>query len=296
MIRKLFRLAFPRRVRLPSGVHFHHHSGTGRVPNLGDFLCTPKHYFVFESDRPALILGGGAFNGLGTQTASTFKASVRVCWAVGQSLRFDQHHAPLDRSSVNRVYAIATTRDPSIADGKIGLLPCVSVLHPIVDMPVGDRRGMILNFNPDVSGDVLDQVLAKYRDDGFLVSTNATPADEFFANFRQIAELTTNSYHAAYWGLLSGRRVRLVGYSSKFVDLLALFGIGREHVEPYARGSGEALKQAVLAVAAKEPISLASAEDCKDRFRSMNLEFARSLEAVGIRARAVENRAVETAA
>ncbi|KAB2777290.1 hypothetical protein [Brucella anthropi] len=254
------------------------------VPNLGDILCTPKHYFSFSSDKRVLIVGGGAFNGLGAEQASNYEADHRISWAIGQSWRLDMSAQPLDRSRVFTTYARVTTRDPSIATDGIQLLPCVSALHSLPATPVGTKKGIFLNQDINASGAGVDELLDKYKENGYLVASNAMSSSDFSKIFCQTQEIITNSYHAAYWGFLSGRAIKLIGYSTKFYDLLRLFNQPQEFLIQYQRGFSEGLSQA-LALAVNSPALTATKHrEYLNRFREMNIEFAYSLKSIGIRA------------
>lgn len=241
-----------------------------------------------------LIVGGGAFNDLGVKDANTFAADVRIAWGIGQSYRFGKPSKPLNNRKVGKIYVAATTRDPAAARPEISLLPCVSVLHPIVDIAPGGEQGLFLNEDDVASGGNVGAVLKKYEQRGFITASNALQLDEFSNLFAQTHEITTNSYHAAYWSLLSGRGVRLIGYSSKFVNLLTLFDLAEENLVRYERGNGIGLAEGVIK-ALTLPASYASNHDqLKKRFRAMNLDFATSLKRFGVNAHSIASGIART--
>lgn len=271
-----------RRARRAPGIDFLYNQP--ETPNLGDILCTPKNYFEFQSDRRVLVVGGGAFNGLGVRQARRVKADVRIAWGVGQSWRFGTAPRGLNPRKVGKTYGLATTRDPLFAHQRIPLLPCVSVLHPIVDLPIGNGHGLFLNRDDVASGAGVVDLLDRYSGDTDVVASNALPAAEFSEAFAQTGAITTNSYHAAYWALLSGRAVRLIGYSTKFVNLLHLFGLPADSLTPYERGDTATLHAAIEAAFSKPFVRSTDPDETKARFRDMNLAFADSLAKFGVRA------------
>lgn len=252
---------------------------TPALPNLGDTLCSPRHYFAFSSEASVVIAGGGAFNDLAVKKASKLPADIRIAWAIGQSWRFGTAPQPFDLGAVRRTYARATTRDPLAACDAIPLLPCVSVLHPIVDSAPGAACGLFLNLAEAASGARTHASLAAAaeRQPGLVTGTNALDAAAFMALFARTGTVTTNSYHVAYWSLLSGREVRLIGYSSKFINLLRLFGLNPEALVRYDRGDAGQLADAIVAAEGARPLSLPRPAAVRDAFRDANRAFAAAL-------------------
>jgi hypothetical protein len=252
-------------------------------------LCTPRNYFSFSSDRPALIVGGGAYNDLGVRDARRFDVPVRVAWALGRSFRAGVAIKALDERTIAATFALATTRDPQFATDTVQLLPCVSALHPIVDTAPGKERGLFLNHDEAASGGEIDHILRR-KEEGCRIATNSLPETEFLSAFAHVGQITTNSYHAAYWALLSGRSVNVVGYSTKFTNLLALLGLDGGAVIPYRRGDSESLARALQIAENREPLSLRDPSAFKARFREMNMDFAELLGKYGIVAREIARR------
>jgi hypothetical protein len=272
-----------RRAPRPSGVHFLHK--TPALPNLGDELCTPKNYFDFSSNVLALIVGGGAFNGLGRKRARAVNADVRVAWGIGQSWQFGKPERALNARAISRVYDLASTRDPAYAGGDIILMPCVSVLNPLVDLPPGTSQGLFLNHDEIASGKQTEDIQEQFARLGVVTAVNSLPAAEFARRFSRTREITTNSYHVAYWSLLSGRSVRLLGYSTKFLNLLALFDLPADALVRYERGNAVDLAQVISKALDRPAIAVADPRATLQRFRAMNLQFAASLARFGITAR-----------
>lgn len=248
--------------------------------NVGDFLCSPRHYFDFtclppeESgfDRIAVV-GGGAFNDLGGQAAVDCAGQRNVAWGIGRSIRFadrDQTMKP-----VADVFDVVGWRDPDLCAAGVNLVPCASVFHDITNVPPGPETGIFLNANPAASGAGVDGILG--RKASFVTGTNALGEAELCARFARTGKIVTNSYHIAYWGLLSGREVAVIGYSTKFASLLELFGLPPATIE-YERGNGDGLRRAVEeTLRARSWLRLERPKQTKDALRSFNLAFAERL-------------------
>ncbi|HEX2839799.1 hypothetical protein [Hyphomicrobium sp.] len=269
-----------------ASIGFLHYGDTG---NLGDFLCSPRHYFDFESDRTALIVGGGASNNFFCGRARKRDASVRIAWGIGQSWVLGAKPSSLDglvKATLRWLtYDKASTRDPALASNRLPLVPCVSVFHPVTELPLGDETGIFLNSAEKVSGGLDERrEYALAANSRAFVATNALPAAEFISALTRTRTIITNSYHAAYWGLLSGRDVHIIGYSSKFTNLAALFGFPESAVIGVSRGDPSGLDRAITECAEREPLRLATPDLTRAQFRKRNLDFARSLAAVGVTA------------
>jgi hypothetical protein len=258
----------------------------GDLTNVGDYLASPRHYFDFVCKSPAVIVGGGASNNYFAKRAFS-KPGVRVLWGVGQSWPFGTGPSPFGavmKSMFRRlVYKRASIRDPSLVTSTLQLVPCVSVFNPITEIPPGQAVSVFVNGNPNVSGnvDVLRQQLARAGHD-FEVYANTLPIEDFTSAFARSRTIITNSYHAAYWGLLSGREVHIIGYSSKFTSLAELFGFNPDAIIRMSRGDGVSLAEGVASCANRVPMRLADARRVRRAFRQMNLDFADSIAEVGI--------------
>ena len=259
----------------------------GETRNIGDFYCSPRHYFDFDSDRETLIVGGGASNNFFCGRARKQRAQTRTAWGIGQSWSLDSKPSRVDRliKSVKRkfTYTRASTRDISLASKHLPLVPCVSVFHPVTEIPVGNELGIFLNSDAQVSGIQADASTSTVQARG-LFATNGLAADEFMALFRRTGSIITNSYHAAYWGLLSGRSVHILGYSSKFTNLAALFDFPESAVVRIHRGDSASLHRAIAACEERQPLQLTAPDVVRSHFRDRNLDFGRSLADVGVKA------------
>jgi hypothetical protein len=79
--------------------------------------------------------------------------------------------------------------------------------------------------------------------------------------------------------------VHVIGYSSKFTSLLALFGFGPERVIAVERGNVEQLERAIRSCPQLEPLKCEDPSAMRSRFRSLNLDFSKKLETLGIHAK-----------
>jgi hypothetical protein len=269
-----------------ASVEFLHY---GDMTNVGDYLSSPRHYFDFDCARRTVIVGGGASNNFFAKRALQ-KRGVRVVWGVGQSWPFGREMSTIDgtlKYLLRRVtYAKASTRDPALASPILPLVPCVSVFHPITETPPGRETGVIVNGSERVSGDIeaLRHRLATTVGGEIVFATNTIDLDDFEAAFARTRTLITNSFHAAYWGLLSGRAVHIIGYSSKFTNLARLFGYLPNAVEKVARGDGADLAAAIARCHGRAGLQLKDPAATRHAFRRMNLDFAESLLQVGVSA------------
>jgi hypothetical protein len=131
-------------------------------------------------------------------------------------------------------------------------------------------------------------MLASFED--CIVGTNAVSESDFRTLFAQTSHVITNSYHTTYWGLLSGRSVGTVGFSSKYDSLRAMFDLPVGPTK-YDKGDGEALKRAIQQVIKDGAFNkLADPAGYKSRFRQMNDAYARRLVEAGV-FRSITNKA-----
>lgn len=258
-------------------------------PNLGDHLCSPKHYFAFETageTDSVAIIGGGTYNDLGVAAATSSDRRVKVLWGVGRSIPFGKKLGkPVDRDAVARQFVRVSVRDPEWADDDYQLVPCPSVFHPICDQPPGNGTGLFLNANPKTSGEQVEDLLrsCSSRFPGLITGTNADGEVDFLRLFSLTERVITNSYHVGYWSLLSGRALLLIGYSSKFASLMSLFGGSRADVIAYRKGEGAGLSRAIdEAMRDGTGFRVADAGARKQEFRERNDRFAAELVRSGL--------------
>jgi hypothetical protein len=257
--------------------------------NVGDVYCSPKHYFDFYSHQDVLIVGGGASKDFFLGRALRHRAKVRVVWGVGASLPLiDKQPSSLGKALRHILYttsyAALSTRDRSRAVGKVDFVPCVSVFNPVVDIFAGPEVGVFINSDPNASGEMQGESLLKYfgSEVKLLTASNSMPLSNYVENFKRCGRIITNSYHTAYWGLLSGREVSVIGYSTKFIELLGSFGLDAKEVIAVRRGSADDLNAAVKVALQRRGLRLADPVSVKDEFRVLNLNFANKLRDLGI--------------
>jgi hypothetical protein len=278
---------------MSSVTFIHHHP---HIYNLGDDLCSPKHYFEFVNPRvPMAIVGGGVFADLGQAALARHQIhpSNAILWGAGQSVKRSGHEPAL----VSELpYADWGLRDIDHLKDPDRFLPCVSCLHPMFDVaPQSDRTLLFLNADPRVTG-VAEQVelqkLAALQGWDFLL--NSCTAQQFEDRLALTSRVLTNSFHGAYWGWLSGREVGLVGYSSKFVSLARAMGIDHRVMPRYEKPRKAAwiinwlrpesmslsalMRQMALGGGSSR---LLDAHAVRQKFRSINLSFARRLQQAG---------------
>lgn len=256
------------------------------VFNLGDYLSSPRHYFRFvpKADGPSVaVIGGGVFGryerirGPGEQINLDKRS--RVAWGVGVSLKGE--HGGVERlTEMAKSFDAITTRDFDHVSQNVPFCPCSSVLNSIVDIPPGEHTGILLNFDPRASGRDPLAMLATFRN--VVTGVNAVSERNFRRYFARCGRIVTNSYHTAFWGLLSGRAVAIIGFSSKYDSLQSMFGLP---VAPrrYAMGNAESLRTAIAdALADNDFVSIADAPSWRHRFRDLNRQYADRLVEAGL--------------
>lgn len=253
--------------------------------NIGDFLSSPRHYFLFlrtmsHAAPSTLICGGGAFNDMGLSVTRRSDARVKIAWALGRSIPFGDV-APATSQSLESEFTYLSSRDKEFCSGRINFVPCASVFNKIVDIEPDGETGLFLNASPVASGAELSQILYKHR--SLVIGTNALPERVFRNAFSRTSRIVTNSYHVAYWSLLSGRSTALVGYSSKFVNLLSIFDLPLI-LQRYKRGDSGGLANSIeLALSDKHSfVKLRNHVEYKAGFRFLNANYARALANSGI--------------
>jgi hypothetical protein len=249
------------------------------LQNIGDYLCSPRHYLNFDVEDELIILGGGAFNGLGIEQMHNMALPFQrtVAWGIGQSVRNEFGTlAPID----NLPYVRWGIRDRNAVADLAHFVPCVSCFHPIVDMPIEGASTLIfLNRDSRVTPpEAVRSVTCIARRPGWQVLFNDCSDRMLLTAWRTATSVITNSYHGAYWSLLSGRRAIIIGYSSKFSGLLSSIGIPVTSLLRYVRGNADDLSRVVTQIEEGEGfVSLDDPAAVKAEMRAANLRFAQSL-------------------
>jgi hypothetical protein len=257
------------------------------VFNLGDYLSSPRHYLRFvprAGGRPVAVIGGGVFGRYerirGPGEPIDLDNRARVAWGVGLSLKGEDGGGVERLAEMARSFDAVSTRDPDHVSDMVPFCPCSSVLNRIVDIPPGEHTGVLLNFDPRASGRNPLAMLATFRD--VVTGVNAVSERDFRRYFARCGRVVTNSYHTAFWGLLSGRAVSIVGFSSKYDSIRSMFNLP---VAPrrYAMGDAESLRAAIAAALAENSfVSLDDATAWRERFRDLNRRYADRLVAAGL--------------
>jgi len=149
-------------------------------------------------------------------------------------------------------------------------------------MPRGVGKAVILNKNLEVSGKI-EEIFDSLSETNpeLMLATNAMRVAELQDIFSRSDKIITNSYHIAYWSLLSGGSVKLIGYSNKSKSLLEIFDLDSDALQIYPKGEGRALLAHVRnAVETGDWLSLAQPEAVRAQFQELNLHFARMAEKV----------------
>lgn len=261
--------------------------------NLGDFLCTPLHYFDFgaraHQTRTFLpksgfkvILGGGAYNDLGV--GQDVDKATTVAWGIGSSVH-GETSAPTNGDHLP--YFLYGLRDIDALEDPTKVLPCVSCLHPFTDVKPGTKLGIFLNFDKGITdSDTLKTIALKFKQEAVFCTNNVGEHD-FMKSFGEVGTVITNSFHVAYWSLLSGRSVSIIGYSSKFRSLLKLMGLDPSYILNYKVTDQRDLTNAVEICAKGE--YRVQAPDARERLmfcREKNMAFAKKCVESGFTERA----------
>ena len=271
------------------GIHFIHLQPKFR--NIGDELCSPKHYFRFEPGSARAIVGGGALFHSAEKMVQRFQLSMQesVLWGVGASVPFGTL-----KKVVQLPFAAWGIRDRDATDNDEHFVPCVSCFLPMLETaPSAPETLVFLNAANRISPVELQNRIQSWTSEhNFLYADNRVSQSELTRVFGRASHIITNSFHGAYWGLLSGRRVSLAGYSSKFTSLLAGFELEDSRLARYEKEDAEGLWNLLT-----DPhfidshYHLPDAQDRLHQFRQINVQFAQRLVDSGLlRGFQVKNR------
>lgn len=274
---------------------FIHHRPALR--NIGDELCSPRHYFSFSGPRERVaIVGGGVFSDLGAKALQRARipATAAILWGVGRSLK-------RKGESLHRISALPNPawglRDiDGVADQR-HFLPCVSCLHPMLDQPIlGEGTLLFVNAEARVTPPAMTVALRKLAAEQHWQFLQNDCSDEEMAQALQSCRrVITNSFHGAYWALLSGHDTRVMGYSSKFRSLLQALGLSPMPLHRYEKPrklrylmsllglDSKSLAQQACAMASEgQFLHLPDSRAVLADFRARNLAFAAELVAKGL--------------
>lgn len=254
-----------------------------KVINLGDMVCSPRYYFRFRAAVSGVtVLGGGAYGRCGVPEATQLGVDFgrAVAWGIGRSIK-QGVASPID----SLPYRIWGLRDRDGVSRDDHFLPCVSCLHEMLDAPIeGDGTLLFLNADERVTApEAHGAIRAMSGKGGWSVAFNNCSERRFFGAWRGASRVITNSYHCAYWSLLTGREVCIVGYSSKFSSVLTSVGLGASTLRWYKRGAADELIGELDDVRRKSGgARLTNADQVKGEFRQRNIEFAQRLVRAGL--------------
>ena len=261
--------------------------------NIGDELCSPRHYFRFvASERPVTVMGGGVFQDLGEKALSRLGLAPTqvVLWGVGRSnKRAASRLIPIN----DLPYPAWGLRDRDGVTDEAHFLPCVSCLHPMLDLPIaGDGTLLFVNADPRVTRPHDTRALQRLaKAKGWQFLQNSCSDEDMAAALQSNRRVITNSFHGAYWSLLSSHEVQVVGYSSKFESLLSTLGANAHQMLRYQKPrkyalrrwlarlsqAGSLVHQIQRCATADQWIRLDDAKAVRGRFRLINLRFAEKL-------------------
>lgn len=256
-------------------INFEHKTHTG---NLGDLLCSPKYYFDFEPGEANRVIGGGVQTSyiLGKQTTPPHS----VLWGVGCTGNVKKS----EKARCRDVLAWGI-RDRLLVKDEKNFLPCVSVLHPMLDLPLptSERTLLYINADPRISTlATLKKIKEIASKNNVSLLTNRASEKKFVEHLATSTHIISTSYHGAYWGLLSGRSVTLIGYSFKFKSLLNIMGLESNYIR-FSKGDQESFMNAINhALKNGDKLSLSEPDLLKRKFREKQHRFAGLLEQNGI--------------
>jgi hypothetical protein len=238
--------------------------------NIGDVLCTPDNYFFIESDKDIIIVGGGVWNI--EKLSKDNDALKTIIWSAGRSIRFPKTSTKLP----NLTFLKSGFRDILDLTDLSHFLPCVSCLNEdIIKEPKGSKTLVFTNSNEIVSHSI------ETKRDDWIYLTNSCSKSDFLNAWEKSDKVITNSYHGIYWSLLTGREVSPYGYSSKFTNVTALFGIDFPKDNLYDVKNRSALSSLINR---DQQFTRAKNHDLKlEEFKELNINFANSLETVGVK-------------
>jgi polysaccharide pyruvyl transferase WcaK-like protein len=146
-------------------------------------------------------------------------------------------------------------------------------------MPERDKTLLHINADPRIySINSLLKVKRLAQEKNALFITNRAPEKDFVSCLAKSSHIITSSYHGAYWGLLSGRTVTLMGYSFKFKSLLNILNL-KENFIPFKKGDQKTLLQATNKAFDQSVVhKLENHTEILSQFRGKQLDFANMLE------------------
>jgi len=248
--------------------------------NLGDDLCSPKHYWDIRAKERINIIGGGADSSMSLHRSDFLSLDFNktVVWGVGRSVKGLSHAGQVDTLP----FVLWSCRDQDAVADKY-FVPCVSCMHPMLSISAeGDETLIYMNVDGRVTPRSVERQLQSHRSRENILFNNCTQID-FSRALASSSKIITNSFHGAYWGLLSGREVALIGYSSKFYSLYKFMGLDVNKIIPVKKGDSVSLINALNVLRAGGYFqSLPDYETKKNECIDLNLRFAESFAKLGL--------------
>ena len=266
-----------------NGVKYVHHNP--ERGNIGDQLCSPRHYFAFYDPIPSLtVIGGGVFVEYGYRflRKTDHKPEHCVLWGTGLSTPPEQPVTVVSELA----YLDWGLRDIDRTPEESRFLPCVSCLHPMLEnatKQTGTDTLLFLNADHRVTPQSeMNKIRQLAAENHWQLLLNNCTESEMSRALASCNAVITNSFHGAYWGFLSGKKVTSLGYSSKFLSLMKGLDLDTGKVVAIGRGQEELLNT----LKDSENLSL-SAQTLSDHvatrkaFKELNLRFADRLQKAG---------------
>ena len=193
--------------------------------NIGDHYCNPSRYFdlpiektidIYSSWTPkstdtVIIGGGGLIRRTFQKRIELYKrtGAKLIFWGIGHNFREKETHMwwP-DWVTSSKLWSV---RDYVKMQYYV---PCVTCMHPAFDQSYDVKQKEVYFIHAHRNRN------ESYRElYGKKIITNDQQDFNKVIKFLGSAEtIITDSYHGAYWGLLLGRNVKVVNWTTKFLN------------------------------------------------------------------------------
>jgi hypothetical protein len=201
-------------------LEFHYKKGEN---NVGDMYCHPSHYFdlgnvttdciskctKYDLNNKTIIVGGGGlirkyFN---KYTAHIHKQDYKnlIVWGIGHNFSWKENFWWPDWLTKSTLYGV---RD-YFSNRQHDYLPCVSCMDPAFDKTYQVTKNTAFFLHRTESAN-------NYPESESVMHNTNTNLSEVIQFLGSANTVVTDSYHGAYWGLLLGKDVRVVSWTTKF--------------------------------------------------------------------------------
>jgi hypothetical protein len=195
--------------------------------NIGDFFCNPSRYFDFRPitkkltdelnvNNSTLIIGGGglihpSFTPKITELVEQKPKNI-IVWSIGSNYAIDKdkgYPAWLKEATLVGIRDF----NISIINSPIGeYVPCVTCMHPAFNREYTIKHNKVYYLHArQTSSDAVKLLEGKPQ-----LTNKAKEFDRVIQFLGSGETIVTDSYHGAYWGMLLGRNVQVVPWSTKF--------------------------------------------------------------------------------